>query len=196
MACRLALLASPGARQGHAITKSIMLGCRIGRTVLLIVLLLVSSRQTWAQRAPRDDATTAMRSDSIAWQRILVYVVRALSVELVRAAADTAAQPWDVRLPVAEPQRRLLDAQLRTILRARPVDRADSVVHLLELGELRIVGDTALVAARFQETRRCPGSATRTTGSGWSDTARVPRHPGSWGVAFSRRAIVGDRVGC
>jgi hypothetical protein len=143
------------------------------------------------------DTFAAMRSDSVAWQRVLVYVIRALSPELVRAAADTAAQPWDFQLPPAEPQGQLLAAQLRLILRARPITPTDSVTHRLEIGALRIVNDTALVGVHMQETRRCPGT-TRTTGSGWTDTVRVLRHPVQklWGAAFSRGTLATDRVGC
>ena len=173
-----------------------MLGRRIGHAAVPIVLLLVGSQQVQAQVASREPLA-AMRSDSVAWQRVLVYVIRALSVELVRAATDTAGQPWELHLPPAEPQRQLLEAQLRTVLRARAIRPADSVVRILEIGELHIVGDTALVRVQLQETRRCPGTA-RTTGSGWMDTVRVPRHPQLtfWGAGFSRSTLVGDRVGC
>src|SRR5437763_11647166 len=121
-----------------------MFGRRIGHAAMPILLLFVGSQQVQAQVASRD-ALATMRSDSVAWQRVLVYVVRALSVELVRAAADAAGQPWELRLPPAEPQRQFLEAQLRTILRARAIRAADSVVRTLEIGELHIVGDTALV---------------------------------------------------
>ena len=172
-----------------------MLGRRIGCTAAL-VLLLAGSRQSWGQ-TPARDAFAALRSDSVAWQRVLDYVIRALSPELVRAAADTAAQPWDLQLPPAEPQRQLLARQLRIILRARSITAADSVTHRLEIGALRIVNDTALVGVHMQETRRCPGT-TRTTGFGWTDTVRVRRDPKQkfWGAAFSRMALAGDRVGC
>jgi hypothetical protein len=160
------------------------------------LLMLPGGRQLHGQAVARD-TFAAMRSDSAAWQRVLVYVVRALSPELVRAAADTAAQPWDVRLPPDDPQRQLLAAQLRAILRARAVTPADSVTHRLEIGALQIVNDTALVGVHMQETRRCPGT-TRTTGFGWTDTVRVPRHPEQkfWGAAFSRVTLAADRVGC
>jgi hypothetical protein len=62
---------------------------------------------------------------------------------------------------------------------------------------LRVVGDTAFVDVKFDETRHCPGTR-RTTGSGWATTVMVPRDPrqGSWGAALSRRTLVGDGVGC
>lgn len=172
-----------------------MLGGRLGCSALL-AMLLGGGQQLQAQAVTRD-TFAALRSDSVAWQRVLVYVVRALRPQLVRAATDTDAQPWDLRLPPAEPQRQLLEAQLRISLRARTITPTDSVTHRLEIGRLRIVNDTALVRVQMQETRRCPGT-TRTTGFGWIDTVRVPRHPEQrfWGAAFSRMTLVGDRVGC
>jgi hypothetical protein len=172
-----------------------MLRRRIGCTAAL-ALLLAGSHRLQGQ-APARDAFAAMRTDSVAWQRVLVHVIRSLSTELVRAAADTAAQPWEIRLPPAEPQRQLLGGQLRTILRARPIASTDSVTHRLEIGALRVVNDTALVEVQMQETRHCAGT-TRATGSGYADTVRVPRHPQQklWGAAFSRAVLVGERVGC
>jgi hypothetical protein len=172
-----------------------MLGRRTGCTAALLILL--AGRRPLQGQAAGRDAFAAMRSDSVAWQHILVYVIRALSPVLVRAAADTEAQPWDFRLPPAEPQRRLLEGQLRAVLRARAIMPTDSVTHRLEIGALRIVNDTAVVAVQMQETRRCPRT-TRTTGFRWTDTVRVPRLPEQkfWGGAFSRVILVGDRVGC
>ena len=172
-----------------------MLRCRVGYYAALLVLL-AGSRQLHAQ-PPARDAFAALQSDSVAWQRILTYVVQALSPELVRAAADTQRQPWDLRLPTTEPQRQLLATELRTILRARPILPTDSVTHRLEISRLRIVDDTAVVAVQMLETRRCTGS-TRTTGFSWLDTVRVRRQPEQrlWGAAFSRGTLVGDSVGC
>jgi len=149
-----------------------------------------------AQARPQS-AFDRLRSDSVAWQRVLAYVVSALSSELVHAAADTSAQPWRLRVAPNEPQRHLLETQLRTILRARPVTSDDSVIHSLDVGPLSILNDTARAQVRVDETRRCPG-ATRTTGSGWGTTVLVPRHPQEkfWGAAFSRSTIVGDKAPC
>ena len=76
----------------------------------------------------------SVSSDSVAWQRVLSYVVSALGTELVRASADPQAQPWDLRVLTDDPQRGLLEAQLRTILRIRAVSSTDSIFHSLELG--------------------------------------------------------------
>ncbi|MGI8765934.1 MAG: hypothetical protein ACR2KM_05400 [Gemmatimonadaceae bacterium] len=127
----------------------------------------------------------------------MVHLLQSLSAELIRAAADTTAQPWHLRLPTDEPQRPTLEAQLWTILRARNPAIGDSVVHTLEIGPLSIHNDTARVQVNAYETRRC-GGTTRTTGSGWTETVLVPRHPLAkyWGAAFSRSTLVGDRVPC
>lgn len=169
---------------------------RRGHCAVLVVLFFPSSSQLDAQAATRN-MPAASRSDSVAWQRVLVFVIRSLSEDLVRVATDTARQPWDLRLPPAEPQRQLLEAQLRSILRARAPRSTDSVTRTLELGEMRIVNDTALVKLQVQTTVSCPGT-TRTTGWGSMDTVRVPRFPqhSRWGVAFSRATLIGDRFGC
>lgn len=166
------------------------------RLAVALTLILNGPHRLEAQARP-ESAFVRLRSDSVAWQRVLGYLVSALSPELVRAAADASAQPWHLRVPPDDPQRNLLEAQLRTILRARPVASDDSVIHTLEVGPLSIVDDTARVQLRVDETRRCPGT-TRTTGSGWMTTVLVPRHPQEkfWGAAFSRSTIVGDRVSC
>lgn len=163
---------------------------------LSLALILSGPRRLDAQAAP-NSAFAKLQTDSVAWQRVLVYVVSALSSELVRGAADKSAQPWRLRLPTDEPQQRLLESQLRTILRVRPVMADDSVIHTLEIGPLRIRGDTARVEVRVDETRRCSGT-TRTTGFGWMTTVLVPRHPQQrfWGAAFSRSTYAGDRVSC
>ena len=176
----------------------IAVGRRTGCAVALL-MLLVGSRPAHGQTTRRDPLA-ALGTDSVAWQRILVYVTHSLSPELVRAAARPEAQPWEIRLPRNEPQRQLLETQLRTILRTRDITPSDTVTHRLDIGALRIVNDTALVVVQMTETRRCPGTTrtTRTTGSGWLDTVRVARHPQQkfWGAAFSRGTLVGDRVGC
>lgn len=149
-----------------------------------------------AQARPRSPFER-LGTDSVAWQRVLVYVVSAVSTDLVRTSVDPSAQPWDLQLPAGEPQRSLLEAQLRTILRARPIAAGDSVYRTLTLGPLVIRGDTARVHVSMNETRRCPGSA-RTAGSGWSTTVLVPREPKLrfWGAAFSRSTLAGERFGC
>jgi len=161
-----------------------------------IALTLGGAHRLAAQGRP-ESAFDRIRSDSVAWQRVLTYVVSALSSELVRGATETSAQPWRLRMPPNEPQRHLLEAQLHTILRSRPVTSDDSVIHSLDLGPLRIFKDTARVEVRVDEMRRCSGT-TRTTGSGWATTVLVPRHPKEkfWGAPFSRNTNVGDRVSC
>ena len=164
--------------------------------VIALALMLGGAHRLDAQARPQS-AFETLRSDSVAWQRVLAYVVSALSSDLVRAGADTSTQPWRVRAAPHEPQRHLLESQLRTILRARPVTSEDSVIRSVDLGPLSILNDTARVEVRVDETRRCSGT-TRTTGSGWVTTVLVPRHPKEkfWGAAFSRSTIVGDRVSC
>jgi hypothetical protein len=169
---------------------------RCASIAITLALALGGANRLDAQGRP-DSPFERLRSDSVAWQRVLVYVVRAVSSELVRSATDTRAQPWVLRMPPSEPQRHLLEAQLRTILRARPVTSDDSVIHSLDLGPLSILNDTARVEVRVDETRRCSGT-TRTTGSGWVTTVLVPRHPKEkfWGAALSHSTVVGDRVSC
>jgi hypothetical protein len=163
---------------------------------IALALTLGAAHRLGAQDRPKSPFEK-LRSDSVAWQRVLVYVVSALSSELVRGAADTSAQAWRLRLPPNEPQRHLLEKQLRTILRARPATSGDAVVHSLDVGPLSISNDTARVEVRVNETRPCSGT-TRTTGSGWATTVLVARHPKEkfWGAAFSRVTAVGDRVSC
>jgi hypothetical protein len=158
--------------------------------------MLGGSQGLVAQARPAS-TFASLQTDSVAWQRVLTYVVSELSSELVRAAADTSAQPWHLRLPANEPQRNILEAQLRAILRVRPVASDESVFHTLEVGALVIRDDTARVQVQVNETRRCPGT-TRTTGSGWATTVLVPRYPQQqfWGAARSPSTMVGDQVSC
>ena len=155
---------------------------------------LVAAAPAHAQGAAAIAMT--LGTDSVAWERVLVHVVSTLSPLIVRAAGDSTPPPWSLRLPADEPQRFHLESQLRRILRARPVTAEDSVVYTLELGPLRVVGDTARVMMRTGVTRRCPGS-TRVTGFGNEEEVLVPRAPpGFWGAARSTRVRHGDRVGC
>ena len=172
-----------------------MNSCRTVTSVLLAAALAGPSL-VYAQRRP-GPALTALTSDSAAWQRILVYTVSALSVELVASAADSSAQPWRLQLPAGDLQAKLLARQLQTILRIREPTPRDTLVRSLEVGSLRIFDDTARVDVRFTETRTCPRTAT-TTGFGWSTTVLVLRDPlyKFWGAARSRTTVAGDRAGC
>lgn len=167
------------------------------RTSLVVALLLTASglaiprqgRGQVAAASPLEPLTT----DSTAWQRVITHVVDMLSPQIVRAAADPAYQPWELHLPADEPQRLLLETQLRTILRARPATAADSVLYSLHLGPLRIDGDTARVHMQMTVTRRCPGIG------GWGNTLEilVPRGQGHmWGVARAGIVAHGSRAGC
>src|SRR3989337_2373376 len=90
--------------------------------VLLAVLAATAFHATSVNAQERSGALpAAFMTDSTAWQRILVYVVSSLSTHLVRTASDTSRQPWRIALPPDEPQRVMMEAQLRTILRARAV---------------------------------------------------------------------------
>jgi hypothetical protein len=166
-------------------------------TSLSLVLALSLGPTTVRTQEPAKKAFAELSTDSTAWQRVLAHVVGALSSQLVAAATDPAAQPWRLRLPSKDPQRLLLQTQLRTLLRAREAIPADTLVRSLDLGPLLISNDTARVDVHFAETRKCPGTG-RTTGFGWSTTVLVPRQPRQkfWGAAFSRSTTVGDRVGC
>lgn len=170
---------------------------RGGRRLAFAVAFVTTGAQVAQAQAAGKAVPADMAADSVAWQRVLVHVVESLSPQLVSAASDTAAQPWELRLPVDEPQRMVLESQLRTILRARPATEGDSVVRTLTFGHLRVENDTARVSVQMNETRRCPGTM-QTTGFGWSEEVLVPRHPQRrfWGAAFSGRGLVGDRVGC
>jgi hypothetical protein len=138
----------------------------------------------------------AFISDSVAWQRILIYVVSSLSPHLVRTASDTSRQPWRIGLPPDEPQRAVLEAQLRTILRARPVLPEDTVVYELEIGPFAVANDTGRVRVRTDFAARCSGT-TRSAGYGNVDRVYVVRHPpGVWSIARTEGVLHGDRVGC
>jgi hypothetical protein len=127
----------------------------------------------------------AFTSDSVAWEHILVYVVSSLSTHLVRTASDTSRQPWRISLPPGEPQRALLEAQLRTILRARPVLPGDTVVYELEIGPLAVAKDTGRVRVRTDFAARCSGT-TRSAGFGNIDRVYVVRHPQGWSSRAQR----------
>lgn len=165
--------------------------------VALALALFLSGPHRLDAQARHESPFARMRSDSVAWQMVLDFVVSRLSWELVRTAADTSAQPWRLRLPSDEPQRNLLETQLRRILRVRDVTSDDSVFETLEFGPLTIRKDTARVHVHVNETRRCAGT-TRTTGSGWSTTVLVPRYGKEkvWGAARFLSTLVGDEVSC
>jgi hypothetical protein len=169
-----------------------------GRNVCVAfsVLGALTGAPMQAQNA-RAGMSVAMTTDSAAWQSVLIHIVERLSSDLVRASTDTTRQPWDIHLPPAEPQRELLDLQLRRILRARPSTPSDSVYRTIDIGRLRITGDTATVDVGLNYTRRCPGT-NKTTGYGWSETVFVTRLPQFrfWGAARSRSTMAGDRVSC
>ena len=167
------------------------------RSISLSITLALSLAPTTVRAQTPTKALAELSTDSTAWQHVLAYVVGALSTQLVAAATDPAAQPWRLQLPADDPQRQLLRTQLRTVLRARQVMPADTLVRSLTLGPLLISNDTARVDVDFDETRKCPGTS-RMTGFGWSMTVLVPRVPQwkFWGAAFSRNSTHGDRMGC
>lgn len=137
-----------------------------------------------------------MLSDSTAWQRVLTYVVEALGATIVRASVDTSLQPWHIRIPADDPQRPLLERQLMTILRARPVVERDTVVYTLELGRLNLQKDGAWVTVRTDVAQRCANSS-QVAGYGNADSVFVPRAwQGFWGAARSVGGMHGDRMGC
>ena len=140
--------------------------------------------------------SSASTSDSVAWERILIYVVSSLSTHQVRTSTDASLQPWTITLPQDEPQRELLEARLRTILRARPVAAEDSVTYELEIGPLVLTNDTARVTVRTDFANRCAGS-DRSGGYGNVDRVFVVRGSrGFWGVARTAGVAHGVRVGC
>jgi hypothetical protein len=167
------------------------------RSTSLSITLALSLAPTTVRAQPTTKAFAVLSTDSAAWQRVLTYVVGALSGQLVAAATDPTKQSWQLQLPSEDPHRQLILTQLRTVLRARQPLQADTLVRSLQFGPLLIVGDTARVDVSFEETRKCRGTA-RTTGFGWSTTVLVPREPRQkfWGAALSRTTSVGDRVGC
>lgn len=170
---------------------------RISLTLALLFATtgLVISSRVHAQAAPRSPLE-ALTTDSTAWQRVITHVVEMLSPQLVRTAVDSARQPWELQLPPEEPHRRLLEAQLRTVLRARLALEVDSIVYSLALGPLRVNGDTARVHVQTSVTRRCPGT-TRTAGWGNTFDVLVPRDQrGIWGAARPGLVQHGDRAGC
>ena len=162
-------------------------------TCVLALLVLVASPLT----AQTTDRMAALGTDSVVWQRVLAHVVKSLASNMVAASVDTSSQPWVFRLPSNEPQRELLQRQLRTLLRARAALAADSVVRTLELGPFAIVRDSGYVRMQFDLTRRCPGTS-QTTGFGYTDSIVVPRDPRTqaWGAPRSAGGIAGDRAGC
>ena len=165
-------------------------------TAVAIALLAFGAGSAGAQ-AGREDPFARLRTDSTAWQRVLDFTIARLGPLLVRASADTSSQAWLIRLPEREPQKHLIERQLRTILRARPAEPTDSVFHTIEFGPLTIAADTARVTVTVNETVRCPHSS-RTTSSGTVDNVVVPRTPQSrtWGAARSPSTIVGDNATC
>ena len=169
-----------------------------GRVVVLtaIAFWLLAPTTARSQEASSRELA-AMTSDSTAWQRVMVYVVGALSAQLVATASDPTPQPWRLEFPSDEPQQQLLRTQLRTIVRARQVMPADTLVRSLELGKLVIANDTARVEVKFQEARKCPATS-RSTGFGWTTTVLVPREPRQkfWGSAFARTTIAGELIAC
>jgi hypothetical protein len=167
---------------------------RFRRTSLCVLGLVLCAPPVNAQGL---DRFAVLATDSVAWQRVLVYAVSTLASDLVATSADTSLKPWVIRLPTNEPQRALLERQLHLLLRARAPSPGDSVVRTLELGPLVIAGDSAAVRMTFDLTRRCPGS-DRTSGYGNVATVVVPRHPQlrAWGAARAARITHGDRVGC
>jgi len=171
--------------------------CRPRRAITHFVVLLVLLAPVGKAQTPASRAFTVLATDSVAWQRVLAYVVSSLATELVAAGADAAPQPWMLRLPAEDPQRALLERQLRTLFRVRAPLPSDSVVRTLEFGRLIVVGDTAYVRVHFDLTRHCPGSAG-TGGFGNVDSVVVARHPQlrAWGPARSAGVLHGDRAGC
>jgi hypothetical protein len=148
-----------------------------------------------AQVGPRG-MPPELSSDSTAWQRVLTYVVGTLSTTIVRASVDPAPQPWQIRVPADEPQRLLLERQLTTILRARPVADRDTIIYTLELGPLSVQNDGARVVVRTDVVQRC-ASSSRLAGYGNVDSVFVPRAPqGFWGAARTTGVMHGDRVPC
>jgi hypothetical protein len=140
--------------------------------------------------------SAAMTSDSAAWQRVLGHVVRVLSDDFVRAAIDISRVPWLLTLPATEPQRALLELQLRQLLRARAPVATDTVVRELLLGALRMERDTARVDFRHSTTIRCARGGG-SMGFGNHEEIWVPRVARvAWGVARSSRGIHGDHAAC
>jgi hypothetical protein len=111
-------------------------GIRASITPILALSLIAAGLEPLEAQAAQRTTPPEMSSDSTAWQRVLVYVVGTLGTQIVQAAADTSPQPWRLRLPNDEPQRRLLEMQLKTILRARLVTDSDAVIYTLEIGPI------------------------------------------------------------
>jgi len=166
------------------------------RSILVAALLATTFQPSSVNAQTLPDALRAsLRRDSTAWQRIIVYVVSSLSPHLVRTASDTARQPWRIALPPDAPQRRVLEAQLRTILRARPVLPEDTVAYELEIEPLVVVNDTGRVRVRTDFAQHCPGTS-RSRGYANFDRVYIVRHPLGWSIARSEGVLHGDRFGC
>jgi len=166
-------------------------------TVLAAALLAISVTARGAEsQDPSPKFLAAFASDSVAWERILVYVIGSLSTHLVRTADDPTPQPWRITLPPDEPQRTLLETRLRTLLRARPVLSEDTVVYELRIDPLTVTADTARTVVRTSFRQRCAGS-NRTQGYENVDQVYIVRHPpGFWGVALTAGVMHGDSLGC
>jgi hypothetical protein len=90
----------------------------------------------------------------------------------------------------------MLEAKLRTILRARPVLDKDTEVYELEIGSLVIANDTARVRVRTDFAQRCPGTG-RLAGYGNIDHVYIVLWPpGVWSIARSEGITHGDRMPC
>ena len=169
---------------------------RRGISISILATLFLLGADKVSSQDSTDTAFAAFASDSTAWQQVLRYTVSALSPQIVASASDPTAQPWRLQLP-DDPEEELIRTQLRTLLRARQVMPADTLVRTLTIGPLVIQNDTARVNVHFEETRKCLGTG-RSTGFGWTTTVLVPRvtEQKIWGAAFSRSTLVGDRVPC
>lgn len=156
--------------------------------------LLVAPRSLDGQE--RSPLPAQFFSDSTLWQRVLTHVVTSLSTYQVRTGVDPNPQPWQMTVPDDTPHRELLLRQLRTILRARPVLSADTLIFTLLVGPLTFRNDTAHVTIRTDFGKRCP-DGTGIGGFGNVDSVVVPKDPrAGWAVARSVRVLHGDRAAC
>lgn len=157
------------------------------------LLSLAGPRPATAQ----SDAAQSAR-DTTVWRPLLDFVVTRLATHIAAAATGAPQKPWRMTFPTSGAPWPMVEAHLRTALRARRATPADSGFHVLEIGELRVSGDTAKVRLITGFTERCAGG--RRGGYGNTEDVYVFR-AGMMGVTFwsgarSDGVIHGDRFGC
>lgn len=160
------------------------------RWTIVVMCCALPSGIARAQNAP------ATLPDTSIWRPIIEYAIKSLAPYVARVATDTASRAWRFQFPQTGAPWSLIESHFRTMVRARPPVPGDTV-HVFEIGELVVSGDTARVAITTDVSFRC---ATNTGGYRNTDNVfvyRVPTGPyRHWSSARSNGIRHGDRFGC